>query len=251
MTGYNPFSLDGKTVLVTGASSGIGRETAIECSRLGATVVATGRNVERLQETMQALAGEGHASVLAELTAADDVARLVRDCPPLNGLVLNAGCGCTRPLRFCSRDVLNPVMDVNFFAQVELLRLLVKSKKLEKGASVVVHASIGGTPGGVFSVGFSAYGASKAALVSVMKFAARELAPQRIRVNTVNPGMVETNMIRGGTLSDEQLQADAARYPLGRYGRPEDVAHGIAYLLSDAAAWVTGTSLVIDGGATI
>lgn len=251
MTDYNPFSLGGKTVLVTGASSGIGRVTAIECSRLGAKVVATGRDSVRLQETMQSLSGEGHTSILADLTAEADVARLAQESPALDGLVLCAGRGYTKPFRFCAREVLDSAFDVNFFAPVELLRLLVKGGKLENGASVVAVASIAGTPGGSFEVGNGAYGSSKAALLSMMKFAAHELSGRRIRVNTVNPGMVETKMIRNGAFSDEQLQADVANYPLGRYGRPEDVAHGVVYLLSDAASWVTGTSLVIDGGVTI
>ena len=254
MSNYNPFSLEGKTVLVTGASSGIGRATAIECSRLGAKVVATGRNAERLQETMQALEGEGHSQIIAELTSADDVARLVRECPALNGLVLCAGLGNTLPLQFCTREKMNSVFDINFFAPVELLRLLAKGKKLEKGASVVAISSIAGTPNGGFSPGNGTYGASKAALLSLMRFAAIELAPRKIRVNTVNPGMVETKMIHGAEIApitQEQLAADVQKYPLKRYGQPNDVAYGVIYLLSDAASWVTGHSLVIDGGVTI
>ena len=251
MSNYNPFSLEGKTILVTGASSGIGRATAIECSRLGAKVVATGRNAERLQETMQSLEGEGHSQIIAELTSADDVARLVKECPALNGLVLCAGLGNMAPLQFCTREKMNSVFDINFFAPVELLRLLAKSKKLEKGASVVFLDSIGGTPGGSFWMGGTPYGTSKAALWSAMRFAALELATKQIRVNSVNPGMVETKMIRDGVFSGEQLQADVQSYPLKRYGQPNDVAHGVIYLLSDAASWVTGHSLVIDGGVTI
>ena len=251
MSNYNPFSLEGKTVLVTGASSGIGRATAIECSRLGAKVVATGRNAERLQETMQALEGEGHSQIIAELTSADDVARLVRECPALNGLVLCAGIVNTLPFMFCSREKMNPIFEANFFATVELFRLLAKAKKIASGGSVVAVASVGGTPGGEFSLGNCTYGASKAAICSLMKYAAKELAPRKIRVNTVNPGMVETKMIRNGVFSGEQLQADVQKYPLKRYGQPNDVAHGVIYLLSDAASWVTGHSLVIDGGVTI
>lgn len=249
--GYNPFSLEGKTVLVTGASSGIGQATAIECSRMGARLVITGRNEERLQETFARLEGDGHSKLTAELTKAEDVERLVADVPELNGLVLCAGKGMTLPFQFCTRDKFDPIFETNFFAPAELLRLLTKKKKLGRGSSVVVIASIGGTPGGKITLGNSVYGMSKAALVAMMRFAAKELAPKKIRVNSVNPGMVETRMINTGTFTEEQYKADIAKYPLARYGKPEDIAHGVIYLLSDASSWVTGHSLVIDGGITI
>lgn len=248
---YNPFSLAGKTVLVTGASSGIGQATAIECSRLGARVVITGRNQERLQETFNQLEGKGHLQFIAELTNAKELACLVDSCPEVQGLVLCAGKGMTLPFQFCTRDKFDTVFDTNFFAPVELLRALTKKKKIAKQGSVVVVASIGGTPGGKITLGNSIYGMSKAAIVSMMKFAAKELAPKKIRVNSVNPGMVETRMINSGIFTEDQYKADIARYPLARYGKPNDIAHGIIYLLSDASSWVTGHSLVIDGGVTI
>lgn len=246
MIDYNPFSLNGKTILITGASSGIGRCTAIECSKMGARVIITGRNVERLLETFQMLKGEGHNKIIGDLVNEADVNNLVQTIDPIEGLVLCAGKGMTSPFAFCNRERFDNIFNVNFFAPVELLRLLVKKKKLTKDSSVVFVSSIGGVS--AFSVGNSVYGASKAALTSTMKTCAHELAPKRIRVNSVNPGMVNTKLIQGGTLSDEQHQADIERYPLKRYGEPEDVAYGIIYLLSDASSWVTGTCLVIDGG---
>ena len=248
---YNPFSLSGKTILVTGASSGIGQATAIECSKLGAKLVITGRNAERLQETMNQLEGEGHQQVIAELTSGEEVQRLVEAVAVLNGVVLCAGKGMTLPFQFCTREKFDGIFNVNFFAPVELLRLLAKKKKLQTGASAVLVASIGGTPGGRITPGNDIYGASKAALVSIMKYAALELAPKKIRVNTVNPGMVVTPLINGGALTDEQKKADMEMHPLKRYGQPTDIAHGIIYLLSDASSWVTGHSLKIDGGRTI
>lgn len=249
MADYNPFSLVGKTVLVTGASSGIGQATAIECSKLGAKLVITGRNVERLQDTFSKLEGEGHQQILAELTNAEDVNRLVAECPELNGLVLCAGKGILLPIQFCDEEKFADVFKTNFFSPVETLRLLTKKKKLVKGSSVVFVSSIGGVH--VFATGNAVYGASKAAVNSVMRFFANEFAPKKIRVNSVNPGRVNTKLIQGGTMSEEQLQADIAKYPLKRYGEPVEIAHGIIYLLSDAASWVTGHSLVIDGGVTI
>ena len=251
MNNYNPFSLEGKTILVTGASSGIGKATAIECSKMGAKLVITGRNEERLRETFEQLEGDGHVQIIAELTNDDDVKRLVADCPQLNGLVLCAGRGMTLPLQFCTKEKYNSVFEVNFFAPAEVLRLLTKCKKLIKGASVVVVSSLAGLFKGRISPGNGSYGASKAAITSIAMYAARELASKRIRVNVVHPAMVNTPLINGGALTQEQKNADMAKYPLGRYGEPNDIAHGIIYLLSDASSWVTGHSLVIDGGVTI
>lgn len=247
----NPFSLAGKTILITGASSGIGRETAIACSRMGATVVITARNAERLQETMNSLHRDGqeHKQLTADLTLTDEVTRLVASLPPLDGAVLCAGNSTTLPLQFGTREKFDDMFDVNFFAPVELLRLLYKKKLLVKGASVVLLASIGGTHS--FMPGNGVYGASKAALNSLMKYAAREYASRKIRVNSICPGMVDTPLIHRGTITEEQLAEDAKKYPLGRYGRPDDIANGAIYLLSDASSWLTGHDLVIDGGFSI
>ena len=243
---YNPFTLEHKTILVTGASSGIGQKTAIECSKLGASMIITGRNTERLQDTFSQLEGNGHVQKLAELTSQEDIVKLIEGLPTLDGLVLCAGSGITKPFQFCTRDQLDNVFNVNYFAPFGLLRLLVKKKKLAKQSSVVFVSSIGGMWS--FNPGNGAYGASKAALNSTMKFCALELAPKKIRVNSVNPGMVHTKLINPSTISEEQQKIDMETYPLKRYGEPEDVAYGIIYLLSDASSWMTGHSLVIDGG---
>lgn len=245
----NPFSLEGKTVLVTGASSGIGQATAIACSCLGANVVVTGRNAERLQATVNQLQKQPTAQIEAELTNYDEVENLVASLPPLDGAVLCAGNSTTLPLQFGTREKFDEMFDVNFFAPVELMRLMYKKKKLQKGASVVLIASIGGTHS--FMPGNGIYGASKAALNSVMKYAAREYASRKVRVNSICPGMVDTPLIHRGTITEEQLAEDAKRYPLGRYGQPEDIANAAVYLLSDASSWVTGHDLVIDGGFSI
>lgn len=248
-TNYNPFSLKNKSIFITGASSGIGRETAIQCSRMGAKVIITARNEERLYETFSLLEGEGHQMLLAELTNQEEIERLVGNVSRLNGIVLCAGAGVTSPFPFSSKDKFQKVFDVNFFAPVELLRLFVKKKILEKESCVVFVSSIGGIAS--FQYGNGIYGASKAALNSTMKFCARELAAKKIRVNSVNPGMVNTKLIQGGTITEEQHKLDMEKYPLKRYGEPEDIAFAIIYLLSDASSWVTGHSLVIDGGYTI
>ncbi len=247
---FNPFSLEGKTILVTGASSGIGRETAIECGAMGANVVITGRNAERLNEVYDLLpAASANVQLVADLTLAGDVEGLVAQMPQLDGVVMCAGNSTTLPLQFGTREKFDEMFGVNFFAPMELLRLLYKKKVLKKGASVVLIASIGGTHS--FMPGNGVYGASKAALNSVMKYAAREFASRRVRVNSICPGMVDTPLIHRGTITEEQLAEDAKRYPLGRYGQPEDIAHGAIYLLSDASSWLTGHDLVIDGGFSI
>ena len=246
---YNPFSLEGKTVLVTGASSGIGRATAIECSKMGATVVITGRNAERLQETFDALEGEGHRQVIADLSEKEGIESLVGQLPPLDGVALCAGIGLTLPVQFSTREKFDRIFNTNFFSPVETTRLLYKKKILKPESSLVVIASIGGITS--FNYGSGIYGASKAALNSFMKFCAREFAVRQIRVNCICPGMVETPLIHRGTLTEEQYQQYMQTYPLKRFGRPEEIAYGAIYLLSDACSWVTGTNLFIDGGGTI
>lgn len=247
--GFNPFSLEGRTILVTGASSGIGRRTAIDCSRMGARVIITGRNKERLDEVLGQMEGTGNLAVIADLTQQDQLEHLLEQLPLVDGVVLCAGQGTVVPFKMADRKKIDPIFEINYFAPVELLRMLLKKKKLANGASVVFVSSIGGIDS--ITIGNSIYGASKAALNSAMRFCALELSPKKIRVNSVCPGMVNTKLIKGGAVSEEQHQADMQKYPLKRYGEPEDIANGIIYLLSDAASWVTGHSLVIDGGYTL
>ena len=248
----NPFSLEEKTILVTGASSGIGRATAIECARMGARVILSARNAERLELTRAELDNKenNHEIMVADLTNQDELEALVNAVPSLDGLVLSSGrTGNALPIKFDKREKINPVFETNFFAPFELMRSLFKSKKLKDGSSVVTIASIGGVK--AFATGNGDYGAAKAALNSIMKFAAKEFAAKGIRVNCICPGMIQTPMVDSCGFSEEQLKADIATYPLKRYGKPEEVAYGAVYLLSDATVWVTGTELYIDGGVTV
>lgn len=248
---YNPYSLEGRTILVTGASSGIGKVTAIECAKMGATVILTGRNEERLNETLAGLdnVGKEHKAIVADLSVPEELEKVVTVAEKINGLVLCAGAIKTLPFNFCKRASVDKIFEVNFFAPMEILRLFAKKKQLTDSASVVIVSSIGGVYTHVS--GNCVYDATKAAINSIMKSAARELAPKKIRVNSVCPGMVNTPLINLDALTAEQFEADKAAYPLKRYGDPIDIAHGIIYLLSNAASWVTGHSLVIDGGYTI
>lgn len=246
---YNPFSLAGKTVLVTGASSGIGRATAIECAKMGATVVVTGRNADRLNETFGQLEGEGHTQILADLLNSDNVTKLTELLPSLDGLVHCAGLIKTVPFQFVNEENLAAVMDVNFTVPTLLSALLVKKKKLNKNSSVVFISSISGKYCSL--LGNSIYTASKSAIDGIAKGMALDVASKGIRVNCVNPGMINTAILEGGVISQEQLDEDKKRYPLKRYGNPEEVAYAVIYLLSDASAWVTGSNLLIDGGYTL
>ena len=245
---YNPFSLKGKTILVTGASSGIGQATAIECSKMGAHVVVTGRNAERLQETFNQLEGEGHKQVIADLDAEEDIERLVAECPALDGLVNNAGRGKSKPVNFVKLQDLQEVFQTNLFGVALLTKMLLKTKKIAKGGSIVFTASLSAH---MTAAGLSVYASSKAAVCGYMRTCALELGAKGIRANAVLPGMVETKLINSGTYTDEDKKADLNLYPLGRYGRPSDIAFGIVYLLSDASGWTTGTEMIIDGGRNI
>lgn len=248
---YNPYSLEGRTILVTGASSGIGQGTAIECSKLGANVILVARNKERLEETMSKLdvsIGQSHSIILADLTLECEMDNLVSSVDKISGLVLCAGIGKTLPFPFCDRENFNQVFEINLFSHVELLRLFVKKKKLEKESSVVFVGSVAGYNS--YMIGNGIYSAAKAGIHAMMKTAAKELAPKKIRVNSVSPGMVNTSLIKRGTITEEQYAADMQRYPLKRYGEPEDIAYGIIYLLSNASSWMTGQTIVIDGGIT-
>lgn len=245
---YNPFSLSGKTVLITGASSGIGQETAIECSRMGAKVIITGRNLERLQNTYDQLEGDGHLQVLADLNVEDDVLKLVDICPPLNGLVNNAGRGKSKPVQFIKKEDLQDVFDTNLFGIILLTRSLLKKKKILSGSSLVFTSSISAY---VSAPGLAIYASSKAAVTAYMRTCALELGVKGVRSNAVLPGMVETKLINSGTYTDDDRQKDLELYPLGRYGIPSDIASAIIFLLSDASSWITGTELVVDGGRSL
>lgn len=244
---YNPYSLEGKTVLVTGASSGIGRATAIECSKLGAKVVITARHEERLKETLSALEGDGHQLILCEMTNDDDLTTLVETVPVLDGLVCNAGINKLVPIRQLKAEDLNHIFEVNTFSSIILLQKLMKKKKLAEDASVVYTSSISGI--GAAAVGESMYIASKGALSAFVKAAALECSKKGIRVNAVCPGMVKTEMSDAYDLNEGDNE-DLKNYPLGRYANPVDIAWAIIYLLSNASSWVTGTNLVVDGGLT-
>lgn len=246
MSSYNPFSLQGKTILVTGASSGIGKATAIACAAMGASLVITGRNKARLQETFDLLAGDGHHQIVADLAVSSSLEQLSAEMPPLHGLVFAAGISKRAPLKFIKEKELNLLHHINFSVPVMLTRYLHKNNKLLPDSSLVYISSVAAT---YASLGHIMYMSSKAALNAFVKGVALELAPRGIRANAILPGMITTAL--SPVISEEQRQLDLANYPLGRYGRPDEVANAAVYLLSDAAAWITGSMHILDGGLTL
>lgn len=251
MTNYNPFTLEGKTILVTGASSGIGRAAATECSKAGAKVIITARNEERLKETHSQLADKENQPfwIVADMQKDEDIRSLVDQLPMLDGVICNAGISINVPIAFIDREKIQQVLDVNTIAPILLTRQLIKKKKVAKGGSIVFTSSISGN--NTVTVAHEMYSTSKTAITGFMRNAALDLAVKGIRCNAVHPGMINTPMVHSGKYSEEQLQKDMENYPLHRFGEPRDVAYAMIYLLSDAAAWVTGHSLVIDGGLTL
>ena len=245
----NPFSLEGKTILVTGASAGIGRSIAIICSQMGARLVITGRNKSNLEETGKLLEGDNHEQYVADLTLESDLKLLVESLPKLDGFVSNAGIVRPLVLQFTESEDVNEVMQINIMVPIHLTRLIVQNKKLNKDASLVFISSINGN--NCTYIGSSIYAASKSALTGFMKATALELSPRGIRVNCINPGMIETNLLKAGTIGEEELEKDKLKYPLKRYGKPEEVAYAATYLLSDVTQWMTGSSLLLDGGYTL
>jgi len=243
---YNPFTLEGKAILVTGASSGIGRATAIECSKMGATVVITGRNEQRLNETYLQLEGDNHIQIIADLCVNSDIDVLVDQLPLLDGCVNNAGVVKTLLTQFISEEAIKNILQVNTIAPILLTQQLIKKKKLNKNSSIVFTSSVSGVF--VAALGNVLYSTSKGAINGFVKNSALDLASKKIRVNAVTPAMINTAIFDEGTITEEQLQEDMKKYPLKRYGKPEEVAFAIIYLLSDASSWVTGSNLLIDGG---
>lgn len=249
----NPMNLGGMNVLVTGASSGLGRASAVLMSQLGARVLLVGRNPERLQETLELLDGQGHQSLAFDLGDVAAIAAMLDQQAAsfgrFDGVVHAAGILSTRPLRVSNPDVFESIYRINVVAAGQLLRGITKRSVVgDSGCSVVLVGSVTSSVG---VPGLAAYAASKSAILGLMRSAALELAPSRIRVNAILPGQFESPMAdqQWKGLTEEQIARIGAMHPLG-IGRASDVANCIAFLVSPAARWVTGSTLAVDGGYT-
>lgn len=251
---YNPFSLENKTIIVTGASSGIGRQCAIDCSKMGAKIVAVARNQERLNETLAMLEGEDHRSYAFDFSNSDGIADLastiVAECGRVSGMIYAAGIEKTMPFKLLKPADYTSIFNVNTIGALEMAKHVSSTKNCNKeGGSIVLIASITAT---ISRGGTAAYTASKGALVSTARVMATELANRKIRVNCISPGTVMTPLMQNylSKLSEEDYKKRISGFPLG-IGETTDVSNACVYLMSDASRWVTGQNLIIDGGFTI
>ena len=245
MVEFNPFSIVGKTVLVTGASSGIGKAIAVSVSKMGANVVINGRNIAKLENTLSQLVCGNNIIIAADLTKNQDIAKLADSVPQLDGIVHCAGIGHRMPAKMLTENDIDTVMKANFNGAVLLQAALLTKKKLKKDSSIVFIAS---KAADYPSPGNAVYSASKGALISYARCLALELAPRGIRVNCICPAMVWTDLIMQNEVTLEQLQESEKSYPLKRYGKPEDVANLAIYLLSNASSWMTNSCIDLTGG---
>lgn len=244
--------LTGKNILVTGASSGLGRATSIVLSKLGARVCLLARDQSRLEDTKTQMSGQGHIVMPFDLenfeTYQNFFETIINQMGKLNGLVHFAGIRKTLPLRVMKINDVKAIFEINFFSFVELVKFFTKKNVCTEKGAIVVASSVLALKGAPAMTGYSA---SKAAIDGAVRSMACELASRKIRVNSVVPGHVETemNIALRNTLSEDAFEQIIRNHPLG-IGQPEDVANLVAFLLSDEARWITGASIAIDGGFT-
>lgn len=244
----NPFSLEGKTILVTGASSNIGRQIAVKCSEMGARVIATARNEERLKETLAKMAGECHQLIASDLSDAEQIPTLVEQLPELDGIVMCAAVFRTTPIRNNRRKYTEEIFKTNTFANIDLVQLILKNKKIKDGGSILFISSVAAYRP---YAGNALYSATKGAINSFCQVLAIEQGSKKIRANCVSPGIIKSDMAPiDWAVTQEELDKEEARFPLG-FGHTEDIAYAAVYMMSDASKWVTGTNMIVDGGQSI
>lgn len=246
----NPFSLNNKVIMITGASSGIGRQCAISCSEMGAKVILIARNESNLQETLKQMKGIGHQIYSFDVTKYALIEDLVSDSVgkigKITGFIHSAGIEITKPVKVMKASDYELLFSVNVIAGYEFIKHISKKKYSEDFSSFIFIASIMGV---VANAGLLAYCSSKGAIIAGLKSLALELSARGIRVNAISPGHIQTKMMKAAeaSMSEEQIQSLLNNYLLGM-GEPEDIANAAIYLLSDASKWVTGTNLIVDGG---
>jgi NAD(P)-dependent dehydrogenase (short-subunit alcohol dehydrogenase family) len=240
----NLFDIKNKNILITGASSGIGREIAINLNTLGANVIITGRNDQRLNETKDYLVYSPIESYSCDLSKEDEIKKLVTSLPQLDGVVFCAGVVEYYPIKFINTEKINNIFSVNLNSQILLTQQLIKNKKLKPNGSLVYISSIASKIG---VTGTALYAASKAGLNGFVKVTASELSGQKIRANSICPGIIQTPMTEKAQNVNDDLGKD---YPLG-LGETIDVVGPCIFLLSNASKWITGTEIILDGGLTL
>ena len=236
--------LENKHILVTGASSGMGRVFSQMIAKEGASVTLVARNEERLQQTLASLVGDGHDYKVCDLTDEDQVKNTIASFTSLDGVVFCAGINDYVPVKFVKQEKIDRIFQTNYFSEILLTQMLLKKKLINKQASLVYISSLSSVLG---VQGTLLYASSKAAINSAVKVIAAELAPQRIRANAICPGIVKTEMLTGTNIDEEAFMKQAEDYPLG-LGTPEDVGHAVLYHLSDGSRWLTGQCMILDGG---
>lgn len=250
---FNPFTLTGKRVLVTGASSGLGQAIALACAKMGAELLVTGRDQARLAQTLeqlQAISALPHQAVVADLTQASEREALVNAVgAEIHGLVHSAGISRLCPVRMMSEAHLREVQSINVDAPLLLTQALLKRNLVGVQGSILFIASIAAHIG---VAGVGAYSGTKAALIAISRCLAMEVVKRRIRVNCLCPALVETPLLDATmqAIGADSTEKQRSYYPLG-FGKPEDVSNAALFMLSDGSRWITGVDLVMDGGLTI
>lgn len=245
---YNPYSLERKTILITGAASGIGKETAIESSKMGAKIVAVDLNADGLNALVPQLEGGGHLTFDGNLCNDEFLKLLAENAPVLNGVFLCAGVSDTTLVKFLTEEKIDRVFNINVKAPVMMLKYLLKKKKVADGGSLVWMSSYGAEK---VEPGLGIYAASKSAVNGFMRAYAKELIGKKIRSNSIMPMMIKTELISTlTTISEEDWKKQEAMYPLG-FGAPQDVARVAMFLFSDASRWITGTQFKMGGGSDL
>ena len=247
---FSPDCMAGRSVFVTGASSGLGRAAAIALSNVGARLLLNGRDEGRLNETRELLAGEGHALYPGELSSADVTADLIKqaaqDHGPVDGIFHSAGVFSVLPAKMTKQRNVDEVFNSSVPGAYGVARAAAQKKLVNDGASIVLMSSVAGARA---NVGLIAYAGAKAAILGLNRALAAELAPRQVRVNAIISGTIETEMHRQmlAKSADEQADANLANHPLG-YGQPDDIANAVIFLMSPASRWITGSEMVVDGG---
>ena len=243
----DPFSLAGKRILVTGASSGIGRQVAITCAEQGASLIVSGRNAERLNQTLQSLLGDGHSAIRADLTDSVQLAALADGAGQIDGLFFSAGIAAIAPFRMVTEKHIRQIMSIDFEAPVMLVQRLIQRRQIRDGGSIVFNTAVAVH---ISPAGSAIYSAAKSALHASSRSIALEVAKNRIRVNCLQLGYIRTELLErllAAGMSEEEI---AALAPLG-IGTVDDAACAAVFLLCDGSRWISRTALTADGGLTL